>query len=81
MIYIEQMTNAGIVFGLGFLSFIYANVARYKRFKGLGFEAELWEDKQKEAADLIDRLKNVVSIYTREVILGKVEGWTVGEWV
>jgi hypothetical protein len=81
LIYIEQMTNAGIVFGLGFLSFIYANVARFKRFKGLGFEAELWEDKQKEAADLIDRLKNVVSIYTREVNPWKSEGWTVGEWV
>lgn len=73
LIYIGQTTNASIVFGLGFLSFIYANVARFKRFKGLGFEAELWEDKQKEAADLIDRLKNVVSIYTREVVLGKVK--------
>ena len=61
-----------MVFGLGFLSFIYANVARFKRFKGLGFEAELWEDKQKEAADLIERLREVVSIYSREVILGKV---------
>jgi hypothetical protein len=78
LIYIEQMTNAGIVYGLGFLSFIYANVARFKRFKGLGFEAELWEDKQQEAADLIDPLKNVVSIYTREVILGKVKAGRLG---
>src|SRR5262249_29384759 len=38
---------------------------------------ELWEDKQKEAADLIERLKNVVSIYTRELILGKVKS---GRW-
>jgi len=53
------------------------NVSRFKRFKGLGFEAELWEDKQKEAADLIERLREVVSIYTREVILGKV---TAGRW-
>src|SRR5690606_38058585 len=64
--------------GLGFLSFIYANVARFKRFKGLGFEAELWEDKQKEAADLINQLKNVVSIYTREVVLGKVKAGRLG---
>ncbi len=67
-----QITEASVVFAMSFLSFIYSNLARFKRFKGLGFEAELWEDKQKEAADLIDRLKNVVSIYTREVILGKV---------
>lgn len=77
LIYIGKITEAAVVFGLGFLSFIYANVARFKRFKGLGFEAELWEDKQKEAADLIERLREVVSIYTREVILGKV---TAGRW-
>lgn len=40
-------------------------------------EAELWEDKQKEAADLIERLREVVSIYTREVIVGKVKA---GRW-
>jgi hypothetical protein len=72
LIYVEKITEAVGVFGLGFLSFIYANVARFKRFKGLGFEAELWEDKQKEAADLIERLRDVVTIYTREVTLGKV---------
>lgn len=77
MIYREKVTEAAVVFGLGFLSFIYANVARFKRFKGLGFEAELWEDKQKEAADLIERLREVVSIYTREVVLGKVKA---GRW-
>ena len=77
LIYLEKVTEAAVVFSLGFLSFIYANVSRFKRFKGLGFEAELWDDKQKEAADLIERLREVVSIYTREVILGKV---TAGRW-
>jgi hypothetical protein len=72
LIYIEKIPDGTLVFGLGFLSFIYANVSRFKKFKGLGFEAELWEDKKKEAENLIERLKNVVSIYTREVILGKV---------
>lgn len=41
-----SMQEGAAVFGLGFLSFVYANVTRFKRFKGLGFEAELWEDKQ-----------------------------------
>ncbi len=65
------------MFGLSFLSFIYANVARFKRFKGLGFEAELWEDTKQEATDLIARLRDVVSIYTREVLLGRVKS---GRW-
>lgn len=77
MLYAEKVAEAAVVFGLGFLSFIYANVARFKRFKGLGFEAELWEDKKKEAAGLIERLREVVSIYTREVILQKVRS---GRW-
>lgn len=78
LIYQEKVTEAAAVFGLGFLSFLYANVSRFKRFKGLGFEAELWEDKQKEAADLIERLRDIVSIYTREVILGKVKAGRIG---
>lgn len=64
-------------FGVSFLCFLYSNLARFKRFKGLGFEAELWEDKQKEAADLIERLKNVIAVYTREIIMSKV---MMGRW-
>ena len=67
-----QITSASAVFAMSFFSFFYANLARFKRFKGLGFEAELWEDKQKEAADLIDRLKNVVAVYTREIVMNNV---------
>jgi hypothetical protein len=72
-----DITAASASFGMGFLSFIYANVARFKKFKGLGFEAELWEDKKKEAEHLIERLKEVVSIYTREIVLSKVKD---GRW-
>ena len=43
----------------------------------MGFEAELWEDKQKEAADLIDRLKNIVKVYTHEIVMMKV---MAGRW-
>ena len=64
-------------FAMAFFSFIYANISRFKRFKGLGFEAELWEDKQKEAEQLIDRLKAVVSVYTREIVMGRVKQ---GRW-
>jgi len=55
-----------------FLCALYSKLTRFKKFKGLGFEAELWEDKQKEAAALIDRLKSIVNIYTRELVMGRV---------
>lgn len=71
-LYYDNITSASATFVVAFFSFIYANLARFKKFKGMGFEAELWEDKQREAADLIERLKNVVSIYTREAVMSKV---------
>lgn len=76
------------LFAMSFFSFFYSNLARFKKFRGLGFEAELWEDKQKEAADLINRLKGIVSAYTREIVMGNVmrgrgggggDQWT-GRW-
>lgn len=70
----EDVTGAGVVFGMAFLSFLYANLSRFKRFKGLGFEAELWEDKQKEAVDLIDHLREIVSIYSKELLNLRVAG-------
>ncbi len=67
-----EVAGATATFVMFFLCLIYGNVSRFKRFKGLGFEAELWEDKQKEAADLIERLKNIVQVYTREIVMTKV---------
>jgi hypothetical protein len=32
-------------------------LAKFKRFKGFGFEAEMWEEKQEEAAVLVEDLK------------------------
>jgi hypothetical protein len=73
-----EVAGATAAFVMFFLCLIYGNVSRFKRFKGLGFEAELWEDKQKEAADLIDRLKNIVQVYTREIVMMKVMAGRLG---
>ena len=77
MIFLERISEGAALFGIGFFCFLYSNVSRFKRFKGLGFEAELWEDKQKEAAGLIDRLKSVVEIYSREIVMSRV---MMGRW-
>jgi hypothetical protein len=77
----ESIASATATFAMSFLSFVYSNMTRFKRFKGLGFEAELWEDKQKEAAELIERLKSIVSVYTEEIVMGKVKHgrWSDGD--
>ncbi len=72
-----EMQQASIAFAIAFMSFLYSNLTRFKRFKGLGFEAELWEGKQIEAEILIDRLGKLVSVYTHEVVLGNVKR---GRW-
>lgn len=73
-----EVTGAIAAFVMFFLCLIYGNVSRFKRFKGLGFEAELWEDKQREAADLIERLKNIVQVYTREIVMMRVMAGRLG---
>lgn len=72
-----DIKTASAIFGIGFLCFVYANLSRFKKFKGLGFEAELWDDKKKEASDLIERLRDIVTVYTREILIDKVKS---GRW-
>lgn len=72
-----DIAGATAAFAMFFLCLIYGNVSRFKRFRGLGIEAELWEDTQKEAANLIDRLKNIVQVYTQEIVMMKVMS---GRW-
>ena len=82
-LWIDKLTEAIATFGMFFISFVLSSLSRFKRFKGLGIEAELWEDKKKEAASLIERLKKVVTIYSKEILmaramsgrLGPHEGW------
>ena len=68
----SAIAEGSACFGIAFLSFIYSNLSRFKRFRGLGFEAELWEDKQREAVELIERLKPIVSIYTQEIFDNRI---------
>jgi len=67
-----DITGVGVTFSIAFLSFLYSNLSQFKRIKGFGFEAERWEDKQKEAEILIDRLKNVVEIYSNQIVMHKI---------
>jgi len=58
--------------GIAVLCFLYGNASRFKRFKGFGIEAEMWEETKKEAEDLISRLKTVIEIYSTEILLHAV---------
>ena len=82
-LYSRDFTAAAFCFISSFLSYFYSNLTKFKRFKGLGLEAELWEDKQEEAANLMDRLSKYVSIFSSEILMERAKSnrWTSGnEW-
>ena len=73
----DKIADAAFLFGFAFMCFVFSNVSIFKSFKGLGFEAELWENRQKEAENLIQKLKKVITVYTEEIITNSV---TAGRW-
>lgn len=68
----NDMPSSAALFSMAFFSFFYSNISRFKRFKGLGFEAELWEEKQEEADALIVRLKALMQLVAKETITNKI---------
>ncbi len=67
-IYLDKVTGGSIVCVLGLMLFVFAFLSRFKRFKGLGIEAELWEEKQEEADKLIKKLQALSVIVCRPVM-------------
>lgn len=53
----DKTASSTAAFGFGFLLIILLLLSKFKRFKGFGFTAEMWDEKQIEAAKLVDRLK------------------------
>ncbi|MEH3111291.1 MAG: hypothetical protein PGN22_14440 [Agrobacterium cavarae] len=64
----DRVLEAGGIATIAIMCLVFSNLTRFKKFKGLGFEAELWEEKQQEAADLIDLFKT----YTSEIVMNSV---------
>lgn len=52
-----KLSEASISLSAASLLLIFSSLARFKKFKGWGLEAELWEEKLEEAEKLIARIK------------------------
>jgi len=66
--YEDKVGSATTVFGSAIVCTIFVYLTRFKTFKGFGIQAELWEDKQIEAAKLIDSLKPITTELGRLLI-------------
>jgi hypothetical protein len=60
-IYWGQTAPAAAALGFAFLLVTLMLLAKFKRFKGFGFEAEMWEEEQIKAAELAKQLEDVAS--------------------
>jgi len=80
-LYLSKSTGpASSAMGFVFLLVLVLTISNYKRIKGFGFEAEMWEDKQVQAAKLIDRLELLSKASTQQVaqIAAKLGLWDSG---
>jgi hypothetical protein len=58
--------SAATALTFAFLLTVLLLLSKFKRFKGFGFEAEMWEQKQEEAAALINHLKGLSKVASRQ---------------
>lgn len=76
----DRTASGGLLAGLGLLLLAFVQLSRFKRFKGMGFEAELWEAKQEEAEDLINRTRALLAILSGAMLRSapRMGRWMVG---
>lgn len=73
----DAITSATVSAAVGLLLTFLSRFSQFKRFKGWGFEAEMWEEKQEEAERLVESLKAVAALTAREVMLQSIKN---GRW-
>jgi hypothetical protein len=73
----DRPTSAALTWGFAFLLVVLLLLAKFKRFKGFGFEAELWEEKQAEAAALVDQMRSLSNLICKQMasIAARVGLW------
>ncbi len=73
----NKPTTAGLTYTTAILCMIFAKLSSFKKFKGLGIEAELLEEKIEKADLLIRKLKDF-SLPTAELLISNVA--RTGRW-
>lgn len=64
----DQVLAGSACFVMAAMLLVFVFISRFKKFSGLGFSGELWNDKQKEAEELIGRLSQMSFAYARPLI-------------
>ncbi len=64
----DKTSSAMACFSFGFLLITLSIVSKFKHFEGFGFKAELWEEKQLEAARLVDTLRDTAFTVGKQLV-------------
>ncbi len=76
-LFVGNVPGATLCAAVGLLLTFLARFSQFKRFKGWGFEAEMWEETQQQAEKLVESLKGVAALTAREVMLQSIKS---GRW-
>jgi len=60
--------SAIATYSAGIISLFFVFLTQFKKFKGFGFEGELWEDKMEEAEELIKGLRSLSVAVSKPII-------------
>jgi hypothetical protein len=76
----DKVASASAALSFGFLLVVMLTISEFKHVKGFGLDAETWDQKQIEAAQLVDQLKGLTSATSRELALlaSKIGLWDNG---
>jgi hypothetical protein len=76
----EKPASSSVALSFGFLLVVMLTISQFKRVKGFGFEAETWDQKQVEAARLVERLKGLTEATAQELamIAARIGLWDNG---
>ena len=65
----SKTAAAGITFTAAICCLIFSYLSRFKRFKGLGVEAELWDQTKDEAALLVKTLRSLATVVSEQLVV------------
>jgi DNA repair ATPase RecN len=65
----EKSVPASAAMGFVFLFIVVLSLSKFKHVNGFGFEAETWDQKQVEAASLVEKLKTLTEATSQQVAL------------
>lgn len=80
LIFSDKAKSAFTALAFGFLLVVIVFLSKFKHFEAWGFKAETWDQKQVEAAALVDRLKLISDATSEQVALiaAKLGLWDSG---